>query len=219
MLSVGPFSYNRFEAYEKSLYEAAKPDYLDFDKDGDKKEPMKKALKEKGKKPMDEETLEEGMPPWLKDKMDKKSGKKDCDCDHDKKDLQKESNSYQGKVKRATPTGKRTSVELASNQGKVKRATPTGKGIPVELASEGYADAIAKSTAKFGKGALDTAKKSAAAVNKAINTATGRDKMSVKEAVIQSLIDDGLANNLVSAEIMAEHMSDEWFEAIVEELG
>lgn len=29
--------------------EAAKPDYLDFDKDGDKKEPMKKALADKGK--------------------------------------------------------------------------------------------------------------------------------------------------------------------------
>ena len=32
------------------LQEAPKPDYLDFDKDGDKKEPMKKALKEKGMK-------------------------------------------------------------------------------------------------------------------------------------------------------------------------
>ena len=39
MLSVGPYSYNRFEAYEKSLQEASKPDYLDFDKDGDKEEP------------------------------------------------------------------------------------------------------------------------------------------------------------------------------------
>ena len=169
MLSVGPFSYNRFEAYEKSLQEAAKPDYLDFDKDGDKKEPMKKALKEKGKKPMDEETLEEGMPPWLKDKMDKKSGKKescedckkagkkDCDCD-DKKDKKemKEGNCMQ-------------------MGGKVK----------------GYM--------KGGK--------------------VDKKNKEVKEAVIQSLMDDGLANNPVSAEIMAEHMSDEWFEAIVEELG
>ena len=29
----------------------AKPDFLDVDKDGDKKEPMKKALKDKGGKP------------------------------------------------------------------------------------------------------------------------------------------------------------------------
>jgi hypothetical protein len=44
------------DAY-KSVYEAAKPDYLDFDGDGDEKESMKKALsdKKKGKKGMKEE--------------------------------------------------------------------------------------------------------------------------------------------------------------------
>ena len=35
---------------EEELDEGAKPDYLDLDKDGNKKEPMKKAAKEKGKK-------------------------------------------------------------------------------------------------------------------------------------------------------------------------
>lgn len=44
MFSPGPFDYNRFD-----VFEGKKPDFLDFDKDGDKKEPMKKALKEKGK--------------------------------------------------------------------------------------------------------------------------------------------------------------------------
>ena len=134
-LSSGPWSYNRFNAYEQSLTEGAKPDYLDFDKDGDKKEPMKKALKEKGKKQVDEGKGE--MPDFIKDKIedkkDKKSpcerckaeGKKDCKCDDDK---------------------------------------------------------------------------------------------SVKEHVIQSLIDDGLANNVVSAEIIAEHMSAEWTQAILDEL-
>jgi hypothetical protein len=39
---------------EEELEEAAKPDFLDLDKDGDKKEPMKKAAKEA------EETVEEG---------------------------------------------------------------------------------------------------------------------------------------------------------------
>ena len=47
MLSQGPFSYNRFESYDK-LQEKAKPDYLDFDKDGDKKEPMKKGPEREG---------------------------------------------------------------------------------------------------------------------------------------------------------------------------
>jgi hypothetical protein len=39
------------EEKSKKVDEASKPDYLDFDKDGDKKEPMKKALKDKKKKP------------------------------------------------------------------------------------------------------------------------------------------------------------------------
>lgn len=34
----------------KALEEKKKPDFLDMDKDGDKKEPMKKAIKDKGKK-------------------------------------------------------------------------------------------------------------------------------------------------------------------------
>ena len=132
-LSTGPWSYNRFNAYEQSLTEGAKPDYLDFDKDGDKKEPMKKALKEKGKKQVDEGKGE--MPDFIKDKVEgkkspcekcKEEGKKDCKCDDDK---------------------------------------------------------------------------------------------SVKEHVIQSLIDDGLANNVVSAEIIAEHMSAEWTQAILDELA
>ena len=42
---------------EEIAEKGSKPDYLDFDKDGDKKEPMKKALKDKKKKPVGEATL------------------------------------------------------------------------------------------------------------------------------------------------------------------
>ena len=41
----------------------SKPDFLDVDKDGDKKEPMKKALKDKGSKPKKGE-----VPPQFKKK-------------------------------------------------------------------------------------------------------------------------------------------------------
>lgn len=72
-LSQGPYNYNRFEAidqhyraeeqyYMRKLHEkksGSKPDYLDFDGDGNKDEPMKKALKEKGKKQVKEEKKEE----------------------------------------------------------------------------------------------------------------------------------------------------------------
>jgi hypothetical protein len=39
---------------KKKVKEAAKPDFLDMDKDGDKKEPMKKAIADKKKKPVKE---------------------------------------------------------------------------------------------------------------------------------------------------------------------
>ena len=113
-LSDGPFNYNRFNAMDqayKALYEKkAKPDFLDMDKDGDKKESMKKAIKDKEVKEwitshveagydLSEYTYEEvetiftegGMPPWLKDKEDKggddkkddkkKEGKKKDKCE------------------------------------------------------------------------------------------------------------------------------------------
>ena len=85
MLSTGPYNYNRFNLFEKK----SKPDFLDMDKDGDKKESMKKAIKEKGKNQVAEK---KEVPDFIKDKMDNKEGKKcskcdgDCKCD-DKKDV------------------------------------------------------------------------------------------------------------------------------------
>ena len=39
---------NQYESFKTAYTEAAKPDFLDLDKDGDKKEPMSKAADEKG---------------------------------------------------------------------------------------------------------------------------------------------------------------------------
>lgn len=47
VLSQGPFSHNRFDDYEKLHEKNSKPDFLDLDKDGNKKESMKKASKDK----------------------------------------------------------------------------------------------------------------------------------------------------------------------------
>ena len=74
MLSVGPYSYNRFDAYEKSLQEASKPDYLDFDKDGNKKEPMKKAAEDKKEK-MDEAQIRNIIRKLVREAMIKKETK------------------------------------------------------------------------------------------------------------------------------------------------
>ena len=66
---------------ESSMSEAAKPDYIDLDKDGDKKEPMKKAAKDKEK--MDEAEDKDGKMPSkshiMKMCKDGKSKKEICD--------------------------------------------------------------------------------------------------------------------------------------------
>lgn len=50
----------RGDIEEDALEEKAKPDYIDIDGDGDKKEPMKKAVKDKEKKKTDESVIAEG---------------------------------------------------------------------------------------------------------------------------------------------------------------
>jgi Protein of unknwon function (DUF3008) len=83
------------------LAEAAKPDFLDMDKDGDKKEPMKDAAKDKEedtveesirrmmeiagvkKKPMDEEKTDEGNKFAFNVLKAKEAGKKEADLDGD----------------------------------------------------------------------------------------------------------------------------------------
>ena len=50
----------RGDIEEEALEEKAKPDYIDIDGDGDKKEPMKKAVKDKEKKKTDESVIAEG---------------------------------------------------------------------------------------------------------------------------------------------------------------
>lgn len=44
-----------------------------------------------------------------------------------------------------------------------------------------------------------------------------KEEKEVKEAVIAYLMDEGFANNEVSAEVMAEHMSPAWVEKILQE--
>lgn len=112
-LSQGPWTYNRFDLYEKK----AKPDFLDMDKDGDKKESMKKAIKEKGQKNVQEK---KELPDFIKDKMDKKEGKKsDCGCDKTPCDCDKKKDvkeAYGGKTKSYVP-GAKVGVKVKKGPG------------------------------------------------------------------------------------------------------
>ena len=159
-LSTGPWSYNRFNAYEQLLAEGAKPDFLDMDKDGDKKEPMKKAIKEKGsKKECDD------------------CGNEDCDCD-------KKKSIKEGKGPAPMPM---TTTTFTNKTPAIKTAPKS--------------------------------EKSPAPMPRTQSTTSSSTKLNVKEALINSIMDDGLANNPVSAEIIVEHMSDEWAQAILDELA
>ena len=111
-LSDGPFNYNRFNAMDqayKDLYEKkSKPDFLDMDKDGNKKESMKKAIKDKEVNEWIESQVQEGhdlseytydqvkdifteggMPPWLKGKEEGGDDDKKDDKKSDKKEGKK----------------------------------------------------------------------------------------------------------------------------------
>ena len=202
-LSGGPFTYNRFDLYEKALDPVGKED-ADVNNDGkvDSSDSYLKKRRAAIGKAMGKKEVKEGkMPPWLKDKKDdsKKEcddcGNKSCDCD-DKKSEKKDDKKDDKKP---------AFLQKESNCG--------SKGYQ----EGGYVEKIAKGTAKAGKEMANVITKGGGAVNKAINTLSGRKD--VKEALAQVLMQDGLANNPVSAEIIAEHMSDEWKQAIIDELN
>jgi hypothetical protein len=68
------------DAKKKPMKEAAKPDFLDIDKDGDKKEPMKKAAADKGDNPAGKKGMSDKQAKYFGKKVDeakKKSDNKD----------------------------------------------------------------------------------------------------------------------------------------------
>ena len=130
-MAGGPYSYNRFSQFNK-LVEGAKPDFLDMDKDGNKKESFKKAVKDK------EKGVKEG-----------------CECD-DKKKSKKDMKEYRDPVSYALEADKK----LMKLHGGDKKMTSK--------------------------------------------------KKVTKEDVMQHLMDEGFVSNEVSAEVLFNHMSDDW---------
>jgi hypothetical protein len=152
ILSQGPFTYNRFDV----LNEGSKPDFLDMDKDGDKKESMKKAIKDKKKCGCDKEP---------------------CDCD--KKEKNEEFYDW--------------TTNLLDEGYDLSDWTWDGL-------YEHYLE-------KFGlnEANCNTGSKVGVKVKKG---------PALKEEICDLLIDEGFANNYVSAEIMFDHMSEEWLEEL-----
>ena len=176
MLSQGPFSYNRFDemdAIYQKVYESkkAKPDFLDVDKDGNKKESLKKAVNDKKKGCSDCEG--------------------DCECD-DKKESVNEG------MPSAIVSGKFGASPVTNGAGKSSSpvASNTSKSTPIP------------STLKSGK------------YGSSVSGSGGKERTIpnsfTKEDVIDHLMDEGFANNPVSAEVLLNHMSDQWLDSIEE---
>ena len=185
MLSHGPFNYNRFDVLNEKK---AKPDFLDMDKDGDKKESMKKAIKEKGGKCED-------------------CGKEDCGCDDkDKKDS-----------KGKPPWLKKEDVDVielefddAANwlmeNGICK--DESGCEVWLEHATE---DTLNMLAAKLQEGSCGGYQKGGV-----VKAKPGKKIM--KEDVISHLIENNYVTNEVSAEAMFNHISDEFLERIEDDI-
>jgi hypothetical protein len=76
----------KFEEFAPSIFEAAKPDFLDLDKDGDTSEPMKKAAKEaEGDEQEDDETEGEES-----DEQEEESGSEDEEAEESDEDSEED---------------------------------------------------------------------------------------------------------------------------------
>ena len=138
-LSQGPFTYNRF-----NLNEGAKPDFLDMDKDGNKKESFKKAVKDKKDCGCKKET--------------------DCDCSDKKKEVKEEK-----------------------------------KELPPFLQKV------------MGKDKDDKKDKKKKSCDESVSI--------TKEDVLNHLIENNYVNNVVSAEAMFNHITDEFLEVIEDSIN
>ena len=126
----------------------AKPDFLDMDKDGDKKEPMKKAVADKkvkeGKKPdfLDMDKDGDKKEPMKKAVADKKDGPKKGVNPFAKKDA---------KVKEAAPTTRKTAAGgtvTKTATGSIHKAGPKGYGNKWDGETQDQAPAKASKAAK-----------------------------------------------------------------------
>ena len=248
-LSGGPYSYNRFDEYEKALKEASKPDYLDFDGDGNEKEPMKKALKEKGA----------SNPQEMRKKVDKAGKKskvrgKGLTAVDEKEEKKEEENTAgdnggdggmseaygdlaQRKVEKLNNTTKAKAEAKVMSEAQEQRmamysralgvmgAHYSGPGFGVSQIEEKKDDEptderkAAADRADEEKRQKKEGKKGEAHETKEIEKLEDKELSKeevqlTKEMVVEYLVNEGYANNEVSAEILHKHISDEFLEEI-----
>ncbi len=219
MLSHGPFNYNRFDILNEKK---AKPDFLDMDKDGNKKESMKKAIKDKDGKCDDCGKEDCGC-----DK--KKSGKKELP-DFIKKNMKKEETDmskapsiknhkspkstpvkYDKDMKVMAPTIKKEGVIEIEFEDAAAWLIENGV-CKDEAGCEVWLEHATQDTLNMLSDRLDEAS-SCGKYQKGGVVKPGK-KTVVKEDVLEYMLENNLANNSVSAEVLFDHISDEFLEEI-----
>lgn len=113
----------------EKIREASKPDYIDLDKDGNRKESMKKAAADKKAGKHKEEELDEGWDDMLKDVERRRSGMKTGEkVQGHKGEIEKTATGIKHTRKYDPKTGETDSGEDDAPKGEKRRGRPKGTG-------------------------------------------------------------------------------------------
>ena len=182
-MAGGPYSYNRFSQFNK-LVEGAKPDFLDMDKDGNKKESFKKAVKDK--KQQKECTCKE----WVESLLDEGYDLSEYTWEDMERMFEQSQIQY--------PEGPKMSFTKSKKDPKVAAGREAAKKMGLKMNE--YRDPVSY--------ALEADKK-LMKLHGGDKKMTSKKKVT-KEDVMQHLMDEGFVSNEVSAEVLFNHMSDDW---------
>ena len=185
-MAGGSYSYNRFNSFDK-LVEGAKPDFLDMDKDGNKKESFKKAVKDKEKGGEQKEcTCKE----WVESLLDEGYDLSEYTWDDMERMFEQSHIQY--------PKGPKMSFTKSKKDPKVAAGREAAKKMGLKMNE--YRDPVSY--------ALESDKKMMK-LHGGDKKMTSKKKVT-KEDVMQHLMDEGFVSNEVSAEVLFNHMSDDW---------
>ena len=213
VLSQGPYNYNRFSAMdelyanekryftEKAKEKKAKPDFLDVDGDGDKEESFKKGVKDKEKGEGKKEMKENRQTAYSAGESE---GKKSMKSRPAKITGGK---TYTMKGKDGKPLFKEAKCSSGCDCDDCKKDKKKAMNEWIEeLVQEGY------DLSQYNMEQMEEM------YDAALEEALEESNPTIQEAICQYLMDNGFANNTVSAEVLFSNMSEGWRDDVVNQL-
>ena len=186
-MSGGLWSYNRFEQFEKQL--AEKKAAKDYDGDGKVESSKDEYFGSRDK------AIKKAM-----GKSTKKESKDDCEC---KEETELEENRFAAHGGKDTDAG--AAYAKPSKGGSKKGVYPIKGKDGKPLFKEENIDEGSCGSTGYQKGGMVKGYQKGGEV---------KGKKIVKEDVLNYIIDNKLASNIVSAEVIFEHISDEFLDSI-----